>query len=371
MMRQKELILGLCVASLITSSCWCADSLKDAFEDSFLIGTAVSRAIATEVDEDSIQVLDTHFNSITAENDMKWEVIHPEPGRYDFDASDAVVELAEKRGLSLVGHTLLWHEQTPDWVFRDNDGNLASRTELLERLENHIETVVGRYRGRVYGWDVVNEALNEDGTFRESLWKRIIGDDFIQKAFQFARSADPEAALYYNDYNLWKPAKRRAAVELIRALTKQGVRIDGVGIQGHYGVGYPDLGELGASIAAIGAEGIEVMITELDVSPLPFPGSGKMGADVSMNFELKQEFDPYVDGLPADVQRELTAHYRALFELFLKHREFVSRVTLWGISDKDSWRNSWPMKGRTDYPLLFDREYQPKSAVHELVLLAK
>lgn len=370
-MRRKEINVGLCVASLFISLYCGADTLREAFEDSFLIGAAVNRAIAMEEDEGSIQILDTHFNSVTPENDMKWEVIHPEPGRYDFEGSDAVVKLAEKRGLSLIGHTLLWHEQTPDWVFRNKEGNLATRAELLERLENHIETVVGRYRGRVYGWDVVNEALNEDGTLRDSLWKRIIGDDFILKAFQFAQSVDPEVALYYNDYNLWKPAKRRAAIELVRALKKQGVRIDGVGIQGHYGLGYPDLGELSASIASIGAEGVDIMVTELDVSVLPFPGSSDMGADVSMNYELKREYDLYPDGLPVDLQRELASHYRSLFEIFLMRSEFVSRVTLWGISDKDSWRNNWPMKGRTDYPLLFDREYQPKSALHELVLMAK
>ncbi|MDB4385322.1 endo-1,4-beta-xylanase [Opitutaceae bacterium] len=257
----------------------------------------------------------------------------------------------------------------PDWVFEDLEGKPANREIGLARLKRHIDVVVGRYKGRVQSWDVVNEAFNEDGTWRDSPWERMIGPDYIARAFEFAHAADPQAELYYNDYNLFKAAKRDATVALVKDLQAQGIRIDGVGIQGHYGIGYPPKDELEASIIAFGDLGVKVMVTELDISVLPFPSSAQQGADISLNFELQAELDPYTDGLPSDVSAALADSYRSLFELYLKHADIIDRVTLWNLTDASTWRNNWPMRGRTDHPVLFDRQNQPKDAFDALVNL--
>jgi endo-1,4-beta-xylanase len=239
----------------------------------------------------------------------------------------------------------------------------------LARLKHHIDTVVGRYKGRVHSWDVVNEAFNDDGTWRDSPWLRTIGPDYIARAFEYAHAADPEAELYYNDYNLFKAPKRDAVVKLVKALQAEGLRVDGVGLQGHYGIGYPPMEELEASIVALGNLDVNVLVTELDISVLPFPSSAQQGADISLNFELQAELNPYSEGLPDDVSAALADAYRSLFELYLKHADVIDRVTLWNLTDASTWRNNWPMRGRTDYPVLFDRKNQPKDAYRALVNL--
>ena len=203
-------------------------SLKDVFKNDFKIGAALNRRQIFEDDARGAEIVKTQFNSITPENVLKWALVHPEPTRYDFTASDRFVEFGEKHGMFIVGHTLVWHNQTPAWVFKD-----ADRETLLRRLRDHIATMVGRYKGRINGWDVVNEALNQDGTMRQSPWLKIIGDDYLEKAFQFAHEADPSAELYYNDYDLELPAKRAGAVKLIEKLKAAGVPISGVGLQNH------------------------------------------------------------------------------------------------------------------------------------------
>lgn len=343
-------------------------SLADLYADSFKIGVALNPGEIAGDEPDAAELIAGQFNTYTAENDMKWERIEPTEGNFDYNIADAFVALGEKNDAFLVGHTLLWHSQTPDWVFEDSDGNPASREVVLSRLKRHIEAVVGRYQGRIQSWDVVNEAFNEDGTWRDSPWLRTIGPDYIARAFEFAHAADPKAELYYNDYNLWKADKRDAVVALVRDLQDQGRRVDGVGIQGHYGIDVP-LVELEASIIAFGELDVNVMVTELDISVLPFPSDEARGADISLDFELQAELNPYTEGLPKDVSAAQADTYRSLFKLYLSHADVIDRITFWNLTDASTWRNNWPMRGRTDYPVLFDRQNQPKDAYHALVNL--
>lgn len=343
---------------------------KDVFAEAFLVGAALNPNQFYERDARGAALVKTHFNTITPENVMKWGLIHPEPGTYDFEAADRFVAFGEENDMVIVGHTLVWHNQTPSWVFEDDAGNTLTREALLERMQDHIQTVVGRYRGRIHGWDVVNEALNEDGTLRQTPWLEIIGEDYVAQAFRFAHEADPEAELYYNDYSLTNPAKRDGAVRLVQNLLDQGVPVTGIGMQGHYALSYPTLEELDASIAAFAGLGVDVMITELDVAVLPRP-SEHWGADLSQRAELRDELNPYPEAFPDSMQQALARRYADFFEVFLDHRDDVSRVTFWGVTDGDSWLNNWPIRGRTSYPLLFDRAYQPKPAFDAVVATAR
>lgn len=341
--------------------------MKDAFRDSFTIGAAINKAQIYQQEAGTTQVIQKHFNTLTAENEMKWEAMQPREGQFNFDVSDTLVAFSEQNDIFLVGHTLLWHHQTPEWVFQNDKGQPASRDLLLSRLKTHIDTVAGRYKGRIQGWDVVNEALNEDGSWRESPWYKILGDDYIHKAFEFAAAAAPNAELYYNDYNLFKPEKRDGAVKIVKSLQAKGLRIDGIGIQGHYGIGYPDLTQLEDSIKAFSALDVDVMITELDVSVLPFPEAENQGADISIDLALQERLNPYPNGMDAEISKQFSDHYLDLFKLFLKYKSSISRITFWGVNDGQTWRNDWPMKGRTDYPLMFDRNNQAKQVLLDLV----
>lgn len=342
-------------------------SIADLYADSFRIGVALSANQIQGTDAAQARVRDGHFNSYTAENEMKWERIHPTEGNYDFTSADTLAELGESNGAFLVGHTLVWHNQVPEWVFTDSEGAPASRERVLQRMRSHINTIVTRYQGRFDGWDVVNEALNEDGSLRESNWYEAVGIDYIAEAFAAAHAADPEAELYYNDYNLYKPEKRAGAVAIVKELQSRGIPIHGVGLQGHYGLDHPPLEQLNDSIEAFAALGVKVMITELDVSVLPFPNPNQMGADLSIDLELQDELNPYVDGLPADVRIAQDNRYRDLFAVFLRHRDAIDRVTFWNLTDGTSWKNNWPMRGRTDYPVIFNRDNEPKSTYRALV----
>jgi endo-1,4-beta-xylanase len=341
-------------------------ALKDVFRSDFRVGAAVNRAEIYEEDAAGAALVQAQFNSITPENVLKWESVHPKPDTYDFQASDRYVVFGEKHHMFIVGHVLVWHNQTPRWVFQDDKGNPLDRDMLLQRMRDHIYTVVGRYKGRVNAWDVVNEALNEDGTLRQSPWLKIIGEDYIAKAFEFAREADPKADLHYNDYSLENEAKRRGAVELIRKLKAQGVPITAVGLQGHDKLDWPSLEQEDTTIAAFADLGIKVMITELDIDVLP-PAMQERGADITLHAELQTKLNPYPNALPDSVQEALAARYAGLFRIFLKHRDAVTRVTFWGVTDRDSWLNNWPVKGRTSYPLLFDRHGRPKPAFDAVV----
>jgi len=344
--------------------------LKDAFAGSFLIGTAMNAQQILGSDSEAKPFIVRHFNSLTAENAMKWEKIHPYPDQFDFTMADSMVSFGERNKMFIVGHTLVWHSQTPDWVFQDTLGNPLTRDALLERMKDHIFTVVGHYKGKVKGWDVVNEAIDEDGSLRKTKWLEIIGPDYIQKAFEFAFVADPGAELYYNDYNNELPVKRAGVEALVKELRQKGIKIDGVGIQGHWHLDSPGLDVIDESITAYASMGMKVMITEMEVNVLPTPPE-VYGADISQQAKYLETLNPYAGGLPDSVQNQLTERYAGLFRVLLKHKDQVSRVTFWGVHDGYSWKNNWPVRGRTNYPLLFDRQYQPKPAYFAVVSEAK
>jgi endo-1,4-beta-xylanase len=361
--------LGLWLAVVSAASCANQPALKDVYAEHFLIGAALNDDIASGKDAGAAAIAAGQFNTITAENVMKWEKIHPQPDKYDFQAADRFVEFGQKNNMFIIGHTLVWQQQTPASAFEDKDGKLLGRDAMLARLKDHIFTVVGRYKGKVKGWDVVNEALEDEGPLRKTKWTETIGEDFIEKAFEFAHQADPDAELYYNEYSQDKPAKRDATVQLVKKLQAKGLRIDGVGIQGHWGMNYPTSEDLEAFINAIAALGIKVMVTEMDIDVLPAAFNYR-GADITKNAQLRAELNPYTDGLPDEMQKKLSDRYAGLFAILLKHKN-VSRVTLWGVYDKTSWLNNWPVRGRTSYPLLFDRNYQPKPAFDAVIKAAQ
>jgi len=347
-----------------------APTLKDAFAGSFLVGAALNQAQFTEQDARGAAIVKAQFNTVTPENILKWESVHPRPGEFDFALPDRYVAFGERNGMFVVGHTLVWHQQTPRWVFQDANGNPVGRDTLLARLRDHIHTVVGRYRGRIKGWDVVNEAIEEDGTLRKTPWLAIIGEDYIAKAFEFAREADPQAELYYNDYSLENAPKRNGAVALIRQLQSRGIPVTAVGLQGHNKMDWPPPAQQDSTIAAFAALGVKVMITELDIDVLP-RATRSQGAEVTLNAAAEARLDPYPAGLPDSVQQALAKRYAELFGVYMKHRDVISRITFWGVADGDSWLNNWPVRGRTSYPLLFDRAGQPKPAFEAVIRAAK
>ena len=346
-------------------------ALKKVFRKDFHIGAALSLDQVAGQDAAAVALIKEHFNSITAENILKWQAVHPEPEKYHFEPVDQLVALGEKNKMLIIGHTLVWHNQTPAWVFQDGAGKPATRELLLQRMRDHIHTVVGRYKGRIQGWDVVNEAVEDDGSPRRTKWREIIGPDYVQKAFAFARAADPKAELYYNDFNMWKTGKVEAVVRLVRDLQSQGVRVDGIGMQGHWGLDYPTIDEADAAIRAFAALGVKVMITELDITALPNPDDWSGGADITRNEELRKHLNPYPQALPDSMQQVLAKRYAECFALFHKHRDKISRVTFWGVNDGQSWLNNWPVRGRTNYPLLFDRQFQPKPAFDAVIQTAR
>jgi endo-1,4-beta-xylanase len=341
-------------------------ALKDVFKQDFLIGAALNPNQFFGRDARGVGIIVNHFNSITPENVLKWESVHPRQNSYSFEGPDAYVAFGEKHHMFIIGHTLVWHNQTPRWVFQDDQGNPVNRETLLNRLREHIHTVVGRYKGRIKGWDVVNEALNEDGTLRPSPWLKIIGEDYLVKAFQFAHEADPDAQLYYNDYSLENEAKRKGAVQLITKLKASGILVYAIGLQGHDKMDWPTVEQQEATIAAFANLGIKVNITELDVDVLP-RAVRSQGAEVTITAENNDQLNPYARGLPDSIQQNLAERYASLFRVFVKYRDVIDRVTFWGVTDGDSWLNNWPVRGRTSYPLLFDRTGQPKPAFYAVI----
>jgi len=345
-------------------------SLKDAYKGIFRIGAAVNTAQDEDRDERGDAIIKAQFNTISPENVLKWESVHPRPGTYAFEASDRYVAFGERNHMFIIGHCLVWHSQVPRWVFEDDKGAPLTRDPLLERMHDHIRTVMGRYKGRIGGWDVVNEALNEDGTLRQSPWLKIIGEDFIAKAFQFAHEADPAAELYYNDYSLENESKRKGAVELIRKLKAEGIPVTAVGLQDHNHMDFPTLAQEDATIAAFEPLGVKVNITELDIDVLP-RATNQNGADVATRAAAQANSNPYAEGLPDSMQQALAKRYADLFGIFLKHRASITRITFWGVTDADSWLNNWPVRGRTSYPLLFDRAGKPKPAFNAVINVIK
>lgn len=358
------------ISALVGFSCKPAQkpepTLKDAFANKFYIGTAMNAEQIMGTDSATVEVIKKNFSAIVPENCMKSGPIQPEEGKFDFELADKFVEFGEKNNMFITGHCLVWHSQAPRWFFTDSLGNDVTPEVLTERMKTHIFTVVGRYKGKIKGWDVVNEAVEDNGSYRNSKFYQILGEDFIKLAFQFAHEADPEAELYYNDYSMAIPTKRDGVVAMVKKLQEQGVKIDGIGMQGHVGIDGPSIEEFEKSIEAYAALGVKVMITELDMTVLKMPDPS-VGAEVSASFEYKQELNPYVDGLPDSINTIYEQRYLDFFKLFLKHQDKISRVTLWGVNDANSWKNDWPIFGRTDYCLLFDRQNQPKPVVAKII----
>ncbi|PRD54618.1 endo-1,4-beta-xylanase [Sphingobacterium gobiense] len=343
---------------------------KEVYADRFYVGAALNLEQIWEQNPIASKVVEQHFNSIVAENCMKSMFMQPREDEFYFKDADQFVAYGEKHDMHMVGHTLIWHSQAPRWFFSDKEGKDVSRDVLIERMRNHIHTVVSRYKGRIHGWDVVNEAILDNGEYRKSKFYDIIGEDFIPLAFQFAHEADPEAELYYNDYSTAIPAKRAGIVRLARKLQKAGIRIDGLGMQEHHGLTHASLEETEKTINDFADLGVKVMVTEMDISVLPH-ARRHVGAELTDTAAYSKSLDPYKENLPEDKMNELGNRYVDFFKLYLKHQDKISRVTLWGVGDADSWKNDWPIEGRTDYPLLFDRDYEPKPFFKDLIDLAK
>ena len=360
-MTRTSTLLAVTAALLAAVDAAAAEppTLKSLAPPGLRIGAAINQAVSDGRDAAGLALVLQQFNSTSPENLLKWEAVHPEPDHYNFEPADRYVELGRSHGMFVVGHVLLWHQQTPAWVFAGEGGKKLDRETLLARLRSHIATVVGRYRGRIGGWDVVNEALEEDGTLRKTPWLEAIGEDYVEKAFAFAHEADPQADLYDNDYNLWKPAKRDAAIRLVQGLKAKGLRVDGIGEQGHWGLDDPPLPAIDAALAAIHASGTKALVTELDMDVLP-RDPDMWGADLSKKAKIRAATNVYPDGLPAAVQEKLARRYADVFTLFLKHD--VGRVTFWGVTDANSWLNNFPIPGRVNYPLLWGRDGREKPA---------
>ena len=324
-------------------------TLKNTYPQ-FLVGAALDGMLPGKYSADELALIKAQFSQITPENCMKPRSIQPEEGKFDFTMADALVKFAVDNGITITGHCLVWHEQCPEWFFRDGD-KPASRELVLQRMKTHIQTLVGRYRGVIKGWDVVNEALSdtEKVYWRDTKWHQIIGDDFLEKAFIYAHEADPAAELYYNEYSDEHPIQRAKTLKLIADLQAKGIRIDAVGIQGHWMLDKIPFQEIEESIVTFHQAGVKVMITELDVDLLPHEAA-----------------DLYVNGCPPEVLERQAQQYARLFTLFKKHADTITRVTFWGLHDGRSWRNTWP-RVRTNYPLLFDRQSQPKWAFDAVI----
>ena len=353
-------------------------TLKDVYRDAFRIGSALNEAIVSGRDSASQRIVLQHFNTITAENVLKAGPLNPQPGVYNWGPADAFVEFGEKHSLFIVGHTLVWHNQTPAWFFQDATGKPNTPAAQAERLHDHIRTVASRYRGRIHAWDVVNEVIDNDGSYRPTTWVNGIGngDSLVALSFRWAAQYAPGTELYYNDFNAWRPAKRNGIVRLVRMLQAKGIRIDGVGMQGHWGLNYPKSEYIEAAIDSFAALGVKVMITELDVDVLPLTREGQVIGQVMSDRqfqleEFKTYLDPYPRALPAEVEQQLADRYAELFRIFYRKRDKLDRVTLWGVHDGMSWKNDYPVPGRTNYPLLWGRGHVAKPALHAVLAVPR
>lgn len=338
-------------------------SLKDAAAGLFPVGVAVSNGIASRPAD--WPLLTAQFSSVSAENCLKPDPVQRAEGKFNFTEADALVSFAAARRLQLVGHCLVWakDDRTPPWFFRDGE-KTAGRELLLQRMKTHIETVAGRYRGRIAMWDVVNEALDDGpALLRPSGWSAACGEEFIAKAFEYAHAADPQALLIYNDYNNELPAKRAKLVELVQSLRKKNVPIHAIGLQGHYEIDQVPLAEIEATLVEMRKLGMKVVVSELDLDLIP---RGRWWADGGKYRGELSKLNPYRDGCPPEVLQRQAEQYAQLFGLFRKHADTIARVTFWNLHDGQSWLNDFPWK-RVNHPLLFDRAGQPKPAFDAVI----
>jgi endo-1,4-beta-xylanase len=333
--------------------------LKDFYKDYFPIGVAVSpQALKT----DQATLIVDQFNSMTPENAMKMGPIHPKENEYFWSHADSIVAFAQRSNLKLRGHTLCWHSQTPKWLFTDEKGVTVSKEVLLKRLKDHITAVATRYKGKVYAWDVVNEAISDkpDEFLRNSEWLKICGEEYITKAFQYAHEADPNALLFYNDYNEINPVKREKIFKLVKSLKDAGVPIHGVGLQGHWALNEPSRSQLDSTLTRFSELGLKIQITELDISVYPKEHTAR-----------ERKAEDYDSNFTKEKEAKQIEVYKMCFELFRKHKDAISGVTFWNISDRHSWLDNFPVRGRKDYPLLFDKDLKPKKAYWAVVDFSK
>jgi endo-1,4-beta-xylanase len=322
-------------------------SLYQHFEKDFKMGAAINQRTMYSSEE----VIKKHFNSLTAENEMKFESVHPNENEYTFEISDKIVAFAEKHQKAMRGHTLIWHNQTSDWIF-EQSGRLVDPETLLKRMKDHIDTVVGRYKGKIYSWDVVNEVIADeaDKFYRDSKWFQVLGESFIEKAFEYAHLADPNATLLYNDYNESNPGKRDKIYQLIRQLKDKGVPVHGVGMQAHWNIYDPSLDNIRKAIEKYASLGIEVQITEMDVSMFAFD-------------DKRTDLTEPTEEMKA-LQME---RYLQFFEVFKEYKKHIGAVTFWGVADDYTWLNDFPVKGRKNWPFLFDENQQPKEVLKKIM----
>ena len=371
------------------------ESLKTVYDKHFLMGTIWhgtktpggrdSKHYSPEGNQENIflplekYLTVEQFNSITPENCMKPAFIQPKENVFTFDETDRMMDFAEANKLEVVGHTLVWKNATPSWFFVDAKGNKVSREVLIGRLKKHIRTVVGRYKGRVKYWDVVNEAVHVErikganksvGIYRDSGWLDIIGPEYIEIAYRTANEVDPDAILLYNDFDLDKPSKLDFIISMIKDLRNKGVPVHGLGYQGHLFLDEPKLSSIERVIQKAKEAKIPLHITELDVSVLPNAWKHR-AASVEDNFKLAAKFNPYHNKIPSKVLKAQAQRYKEIFDIFIKYSDVIERVTFWGVWDGNSWRNYKPMRGRTDYPLLFGRDFDYKPAYHSVIKIAK
>lgn len=331
------------------------ERLKDYYSGYFPIGVAVSpRALNT----DEAALIKQEFNSMTAENAMKMGPIHPKENEYFWGDADSIIAFAQRNNMKMRGHTLCWHNQTPDWMFVDAQGDTVSKEVLLRRLKDHITTVVSRYKGKIYAWDVVNEVISDkaDEFYRPSPWYQICGEDFIAEAFRYAHEADPQALLFYNDYNEIDSLKRSKIIKMVSDLQAAGVPIHGIGLQGHWAVNEPTRDQLEQTLADFAETGLTLQVTELDISVYPKEHSARESRPEDEN-----------DDFTAEKEQQQREVYAMCFELFRKHQQHLTGVTFWNISDRHSWLDNFPVRGRKDYPLLFDQNLEPKEVYWEVV----
>jgi endo-1,4-beta-xylanase len=355
-MKASATISGL----LVSIACACAQApqdkgLKDAYLNYFPIGVAISPAVLLGPEK---ELIIRQFNSLTAENVMKMGPLHPEENRYNWEPADQIVDFATTNGMKMRGHTLVWHNQTPAWLFTTGSGQPIDKEALLQRLKSHVTEVVSRYKGRVYAWDVVNEVIDDSDSkvYKDTPWYQICGEEFIAKAFQWAHEADPNALLFYNDYNTEKPGKRDKIYKLLKQLIDAKVPIHGIGLQGHWSIYDPSEENLRESLKLYSSLGLQVQITELDVSVYQQEGNGR-----------RDKRPDESDAFTADMEKLQLEKYKMAFRLFREFKSSITGVTFWNVTDKRSWLDNFPVRGRKNYPLLFDQQLQPKKAYWEVV----